>query len=153
MNKLTSLTEQLFSQLGFMTQCISFENIIPDTVFRQKLTSAYNDTEVSRLLQSMPDLFVIHRTAEPSKSAFFIKIIHDKEELNSEIAKIYLRYFPDELAILRLSTKENNISASIKWLKDKNNELMVAKFLEIYGFGTISPEILLNISRLDLAIT
>ena len=94
-----ALAQQVFDSLGFLSQPTSFDAIVTDEAMKQSLASVYKASDVSRLLRHMPDLLLLHKSAEPTSAALFVKLLSDSEDLSIEADLVLRRRFPKEIAL------------------------------------------------------
>ncbi len=105
-----------FQDIGFEVQCTSYDYLIKTTQLAYLCNKELPSNEASKILKAFPNLFVVHRSANPEKAVFFV--ITDDKLLDKEIIKIYKKYYPPE--ILVVTEQKNNIVC--KWLHDPSKD-------------------------------
>jgi len=127
-NKLDYLIDFL-NKNGFEVQKTSYRYLIESPELNYLKNIELPNIDSVKILKYFPDLFVIHKSAEPSKAPFFIVLVEG--EISKDILNTYYNYFPKELAVMSIDNK-NNVYA--KWLLDESEPKPFKIFLsEIIG--------------------
>jgi hypothetical protein len=112
----------LFEALGFHAHQISFDHGIPDADLRKALKSVYGTSAVSRLLQVLPDLFVLH--PQMTNGIFFVRLA---AELSPEEAAIYKQFYPNDLLLVSVNRTDGERRIECSWVgEDKKVSLLAA---------------------------
>jgi len=113
----------LFEQLNFIIQPLSFNELDIDESFKKILQSRYPDEVVTQFLTSFPDLFIIDQNAEPENSSIliYLDIPSDSGEVMS---------FTDRKIFVYTKNQNGRNILMGKYLHDLDKEFHLSDLLE-----------------------
>lgn len=149
-----ALVRKTFEALGFLTQQVAFEQVVAEGEFRDILISDWAESSVGLVLRHMPDLFVLHTTAEPDKAALFVSVLAANEELQSEAQQVYDEFYPREVAVVRLLHGSRCTRITSRWSgEDPGCERPLARFVADASIPSPSSGILEGLRGQGVEIT
>jgi len=118
---------ELLEAAGFHVQKTKFINIISDSKLRDVIKTYFKDTDLAKILINYPHYFLMHSSADPEKGYLYALVIEESVNLPSNNLQLYKAYFPSELMLLRVDSKEKQIQAT--WFNHPNNWSLLGSFL------------------------
>ena len=120
----------VFEGLGFRVHQISFNYGVTDANLRKLLKTVYGTSAVSRLLQSLPDLFVLHPTM--SNGIFFVRLA---TKLSPEETEIYKQFYPKDLLLASVSQTGDARRVECSWIGQKKQLSLLGALKDRFGFS------------------
>jgi hypothetical protein len=123
----------VFEGLGFHVHQISFNYGVVDANLRKLLKTVYGSSAVSRLLQNLPDLFVLH--PRMSNGIFFVRLT---TKLSAEEAEVYKQFYPNDLLLASFSQTGNAQRVECSWIGHDKQRSLLAALKDRFGFSAPS---------------
>jgi hypothetical protein len=121
----------VFEGLGFYVHPTSFNTAIPDPELRELLSKAYGKSSVSRLLENLPDLFVLH--PDMANGIFFVKL-GDKLSDAEECA--YKQFYPRDILLASMVPQNGKPRRLVcAWVGQTKQQSLLAALKERFGFA------------------
>ena len=115
----------LFTQLNFIVQPLSFNDLEIEESFKKTLQNRYPDEVVTQFLKAFPDLFIINQSAEPENSAILIYF-----DIPSDPEKVEVMSFTDRKIYIYTKIQDGKNRLMGKFLNDLDVEYHLSDLLE-----------------------
>jgi hypothetical protein len=111
----------VFEALGFFAHPIACNHSIDPTVWKL-LSTRYPASDVTRLIQALPDLFVLH--AHMEQGIFFVRE-GAPSSVPSEVADSYRRFYPKDILLPTVTLQSGKKTIRASWFGERTRTSLV----------------------------
>lgn len=117
----------VFDRLGYHSEPVHFERAIPYPKLRERFESPFSETELSRVLRNLPELFVMNH--KMVHGMFFAKILEERNSLTVEQESTYEKFYPRDIFLLDIARTGTSTLIEGRWFDEPDKYTSLAAAL------------------------